>query len=141
MSEIMVCRTFTGQGIAHALHDQLLAGRKESRATLTVKPDNKAAYRADEKWGWRKATPTSARLARLPAVRRADAVLAGQSLINGLQGLTGMLRTASPGHGILYLVSALLDFASERYEASAARVCPGASVFLRVAGRSAASMR
>ena len=55
LSEIMVCQTFTGQGIAHALHDELLGGRKESRATLLVNPDNKTAYRAYEKWGWRKA--------------------------------------------------------------------------------------
>lgn len=34
-------------------------------------------------------------------------------MINGLEDFTGLPRTASPGQGILYLVSALLDFASE----------------------------
>lgn len=54
-SEIMVRHAWTGQGIAHALHDELLRGRDEKRATLLVEPDNPAAYRAYLRWGWRKA--------------------------------------------------------------------------------------
>lgn len=54
LSEIMVCRDWTGKGIAHALHDQLLHGRMEQRATLLVEPDNVAARRAYLHWGWRK---------------------------------------------------------------------------------------
>lgn len=53
LSEIMVRRAATGQGIAHALHDELLGVRTEERATLLVRPTNKTAYQAYERWGWR----------------------------------------------------------------------------------------
>ncbi|QXJ25852.1 GNAT family N-acetyltransferase [Actinomadura graeca] len=55
LSEIMVCRPWTGRGIAHALHDALLRPRTEQRATLLVRPDN-PAYAIYTRWGWRKAT-------------------------------------------------------------------------------------
>jgi GNAT superfamily N-acetyltransferase len=54
LSEVMVRRAYTGQGIAHALHDQLLGHRRETRATLLVNPTNATAYRAYRGWGWRK---------------------------------------------------------------------------------------
>jgi ribosomal protein S18 acetylase RimI-like enzyme len=54
LAEVMVRQAWTGRGIAHALHDQLLSGRDEKRATLLVRPENTAAYRAYLKWGWRK---------------------------------------------------------------------------------------
>jgi GNAT superfamily N-acetyltransferase len=54
LSEIMVRRRWTGHGIAHALHDELLAGRREERASLLVDPHNDVAYRAYRGWGWRK---------------------------------------------------------------------------------------
>jgi ribosomal protein S18 acetylase RimI-like enzyme len=43
------------RGIVHALHDELLRERPESRATLLVLPDNTTAYRLYTRWGWRKA--------------------------------------------------------------------------------------
>ena len=52
LSEIMVRRGHTGHGVAHALHDELLRGRPEKRATLLAKPDNVNAYRAYVRWGW-----------------------------------------------------------------------------------------
>lgn len=52
LSEIMVVRNWTGKGVAHALHDTLLSARPERRATLFVEPDNVAARRAYEHWGW-----------------------------------------------------------------------------------------
>jgi GNAT superfamily N-acetyltransferase len=54
LSEIMVRRPWTGRGVAHALHDELLGGRNEKRATLLVEPGNDVAYRAYVAWGWRK---------------------------------------------------------------------------------------
>jgi GNAT superfamily N-acetyltransferase len=54
LSEIMVLQDWGGKGIAHALHDQLLLGREEQRATLLVEPDNVHARRAYLHWGWRK---------------------------------------------------------------------------------------
>lgn len=54
-SEIMVRHEYTGQGVAHALHDELLRRRDEQRATLLVEADNPTAYRAYLRWGWRKA--------------------------------------------------------------------------------------
>jgi GNAT superfamily N-acetyltransferase len=52
LSEIMVLRAHTGKGMAHALHDELLRGRDEQRATLLVRPANTFAYRAYTRWGW-----------------------------------------------------------------------------------------
>lgn len=54
LSEIMVRQPYTGQGIAHALHDRLLSARTERRATLLVEPGNQTAYRAYRHWGWRR---------------------------------------------------------------------------------------
>ncbi len=55
LSEIMVRQAWTGRGIAHALHDELLRDRQEQRATLLVRPENTTAYSAYKKWGWTKA--------------------------------------------------------------------------------------
>ncbi|MET8051615.1 GNAT family N-acetyltransferase [Streptosporangium sp. NPDC005286] len=55
LSEIMVRQAWTRRGVAHALHDELLSTRPESRATLLVRPSNITAYRAYAHWGWRKA--------------------------------------------------------------------------------------
>jgi GNAT superfamily N-acetyltransferase len=55
LSEIMTVRARTGQGVAHALHDELLRERPEKRATLLVRPVNTTAYTAYTRWGWRKA--------------------------------------------------------------------------------------
>lgn len=52
LSEIMVAIAYTGQGVAHSLHDELLATRTEERATLLVDPENLNAYTAYRKWGW-----------------------------------------------------------------------------------------
>jgi ribosomal protein S18 acetylase RimI-like enzyme len=52
LSEIMVDRAQTGQGIARALHDQLLGGRTEERATLLVNPANVRARDTYIRWGW-----------------------------------------------------------------------------------------
>lgn len=49
----MVLRSWSGKGVAHALHDQLLLGREEQRATLLVEPDNVNARRTYLHWGWR----------------------------------------------------------------------------------------
>lgn len=53
-SEIMVPQEWTGKGVAHALHDHLLSGHPESRASVLVRPQNTRAYRAYLQWGWRK---------------------------------------------------------------------------------------
>ncbi|MFD4461581.1 GNAT family N-acetyltransferase [Nocardia sp. NPDC058480] len=52
LSEVMVDQSHSGRGIAHALHDELLAERTEARATLLVNPDNDRAYSAYRRWGW-----------------------------------------------------------------------------------------
>ncbi|MFC3963458.1 GNAT family N-acetyltransferase [Nocardia jiangsuensis] len=54
LSEIMVVKSHVGQGIARALHDQLLAARPEQRASLLVIPDNRRAYDRYRRWGWRR---------------------------------------------------------------------------------------
>ncbi|WP_344547207.1 hypothetical protein [Actinomadura fulvescens] len=55
LSEIMVGQRWTGRGVAHALHDALLAQRTEQRATLLVRPEN-PAHTIYRRWGWRTAT-------------------------------------------------------------------------------------
>jgi GNAT superfamily N-acetyltransferase len=52
LSEIMVVREHAGHGVAHALHDELLAGRHEQRGTLLVRPANVRARSAYLRWGW-----------------------------------------------------------------------------------------
>ena len=54
LSEIMVDTRWTGQGIAHNLHNALLASRNESRGTLLVDPTNERARRTYLRWGWRR---------------------------------------------------------------------------------------
>jgi GNAT superfamily N-acetyltransferase len=58
LAEIMVRRAWTAQGVAHALHDELLAARTEQQAELYVRPGNVRAYRAYIRWGWHKAGET-----------------------------------------------------------------------------------
>jgi GNAT superfamily N-acetyltransferase len=81
LSEIMVDQAHTGRGVAHALHDRLLAGRPEERATLLVNPANTTARCAYERWGWvqagtlRPSWPGAAELIAMvrPLMRRAAA--------------------------------------------------------------------
>ena len=54
ISEILVAETLRRRGIARALHDEFLARRTESRATLLVEPENRAAQAAYASWGWEK---------------------------------------------------------------------------------------
>jgi GNAT superfamily N-acetyltransferase len=54
LTEIMVCEPWRRRGYARELHDSLLAGRLEERATLLVLPDNAPAKAAYASWGWRK---------------------------------------------------------------------------------------
>ncbi len=66
LCEIMVRQAWTGQGIAHSLHDELLAGRPEQFAELYVRPENTDAYRAYVRWGWVKVGQTRPDLADAP---------------------------------------------------------------------------
>jgi GNAT superfamily N-acetyltransferase len=52
IAEIMVVDKWKRRGVAHALHDFLLATRQERRATLFVEPENIPAQHAYRKWGW-----------------------------------------------------------------------------------------
>ena len=58
LAEIMVRAAWRGQGVAHALHDELLLARTERQAELYVRPANANAYRAYLKWGWHKVGET-----------------------------------------------------------------------------------
>lgn len=53
-NELMVIPEWQGKGVAHALHDELLGGRGEERATLLVREDNTSAQTAYARWGWEK---------------------------------------------------------------------------------------
>jgi GNAT superfamily N-acetyltransferase len=46
------------QGIARDLHDLILVGRPEERATAAVLPEARPAQRAFSSWGWRKVART-----------------------------------------------------------------------------------
>lgn len=58
LAELLVRASWRRQGIGQALHDLILAGRPEERATLTVLPAAAAAQSAFAKWGWRRAART-----------------------------------------------------------------------------------
>ncbi|BCB90654.1 GNAT family N-acetyltransferase [Phytohabitans suffuscus] len=52
-NELMTAPAWRGRGLAHAVHDALLTGRPEQRATLLTRPDNEPAHSAYLRWGWR----------------------------------------------------------------------------------------
>lgn len=54
ISELLVRAPWRRQGIATALHNELLTGRQEERATLLVQPTYDAAQAAYASWGWQK---------------------------------------------------------------------------------------
>jgi len=58
LTELLVRAPWRRQGIAGSLHNLILAGRPEERATLTVSPRATAAQNAFRKWGWRKVART-----------------------------------------------------------------------------------
>jgi len=58
LTEMAVRALWRRQGIARALHDLILAGRGEERATATVLPAAGAAQNAFRAWGWRKVART-----------------------------------------------------------------------------------
>ena len=58
LTDLLVRASWRRQGIARDLHDLILAGRPEERATLTVLPAASAAQSAFRAWGWRKAGRT-----------------------------------------------------------------------------------
>ena len=56
--DLLVRASWRRQGIARTLHDLLLAGRSEERATAVVLPGAAAAQRAFQDWGWHKVART-----------------------------------------------------------------------------------
>jgi ribosomal protein S18 acetylase RimI-like enzyme len=58
LADLLVRASWRRQGIARELHDLILAGRPEERATLTVWPAATAAQGAFRSWGWRKVART-----------------------------------------------------------------------------------
>jgi ribosomal protein S18 acetylase RimI-like enzyme len=55
LTDLLVRAAWRRQGIGRELHDAILAGRAEERATLTVDPAAAQALAALRRWGWRKA--------------------------------------------------------------------------------------
>jgi GNAT superfamily N-acetyltransferase len=53
LNEIMVLQSHRRHGVATHLHRALLSGRKETRATLLVEPENLPARNAYLHWGWK----------------------------------------------------------------------------------------
>jgi GNAT superfamily N-acetyltransferase len=52
LTELLVRPSWRRQGIARSLHDLVLDGRAEERATLVVPPGATAAQKAFREWGW-----------------------------------------------------------------------------------------
>jgi len=52
LTELLVRAPWRRQGIAGSLHDLILDGRPEERATLAVPPGATAAQKAFRTWGW-----------------------------------------------------------------------------------------
>jgi GNAT superfamily N-acetyltransferase len=58
VADLLVRASWRRQGIGAALHDLILTGRPEERATLTVLPAAIPAQRAFRAWGWHKVART-----------------------------------------------------------------------------------
>jgi GNAT superfamily N-acetyltransferase len=58
LTELLVRASWRRQGIGQTLHDLILTGRTEERATLTVLPAATPAQNAFQNWGWRKVART-----------------------------------------------------------------------------------
>jgi GNAT superfamily N-acetyltransferase len=58
LAELLVRAAWRRQGIGRDLHDLILSGRAEERATLTVLPAAGPAQGAFLSWGWRKVART-----------------------------------------------------------------------------------
>jgi GNAT superfamily N-acetyltransferase len=58
VADLLVRAAWRRQGIGTALHDLILAGRPEERATLTALPTADPAQRALRAWGWQKVART-----------------------------------------------------------------------------------
>jgi GNAT superfamily N-acetyltransferase len=58
IAEFLVRASWRRQGIGRALHDLILDGRPEERATVTVPPGATAAQAAFKRWGWRRIART-----------------------------------------------------------------------------------
>ena len=58
LTELLVRASWRRQGIARELHDIILAGRTQERATVTIAPGADAAQSAFRAWGWRKLART-----------------------------------------------------------------------------------
>jgi GNAT superfamily N-acetyltransferase len=58
LTDLLVRASWRRQGIGAKLHDLILAGRPEERATLTVLPAAIPAQNAFGQWGWRKVART-----------------------------------------------------------------------------------
>ncbi|HTS96134.1 MAG TPA: GNAT family N-acetyltransferase [Streptosporangiaceae bacterium] len=56
--DLLVRASWRRQGIGRALHDLVLRGRPEERATLAVLPAAAPAQAAFQAWGWRKVART-----------------------------------------------------------------------------------
>jgi ribosomal protein S18 acetylase RimI-like enzyme len=56
--DLLVRAAWRRQGIGRDLHDLVLAGRPEERATLVVPPSAAPAQAAFQSWGWRKVART-----------------------------------------------------------------------------------
>jgi GNAT superfamily N-acetyltransferase len=56
--DLAVRAAWRRQGIGRDLHDLVLAGRPEERATVVIPPEAAAAQRAFQAWGWNKAART-----------------------------------------------------------------------------------
>jgi GNAT superfamily N-acetyltransferase len=55
LAALLVRASWRRQGIGRALHDLMLTGRPEERATLALRPAAAAAQHAFRSWGWHKA--------------------------------------------------------------------------------------
>jgi len=64
--ELLVRGSWRRRGIGRSLHDLILAGRPEERATVVVPPTATAALAAFQNWGWHKVARTGNR-AGMPA--------------------------------------------------------------------------
>jgi GNAT superfamily N-acetyltransferase len=82
LTELLVRASWRRQGIGRSLHDLVLDGRPEERATLTVLPGATPAQHAFRAWGWAKVARTRGAAPDAPVL---------DVLVIALPGRTGVI--------------------------------------------------
>jgi ribosomal protein S18 acetylase RimI-like enzyme len=108
LTGLLVRASWRRQSIARSLHDLILAGRPEERATLTVPPTATSAQHAFRRWGWQKVARTRSSDPGAPVLDVLITDLRGRltAAVSGLRGTAGIKGEESAHSSPLSIYSA-----------------------------------